>query len=359
VTYTPSFFASPEYTNVNLLNSAFSMNWNRKVGQKWSVNVGMTAVVTSLPQTYFAANVLGLAASLPTTFDDLVGALVSGTFTDTQLASALTGASGRSLPEQTYVYGQRLGSASARASLRYAATGRSSFHAAVSAIRTQRLNSGQADSGASSIIRQTTASTASFGWGYALSRRTHFGLDASVSRTFSRLQDGYSGTAGLSIGRTMSEHWFVQGRVGAGKMTYIRQAVATPANLQYAAGGSIGYKVRTHTLLASFDRSIADTYGLGSNSTDSAMAGWAWRAPGSLWSLSANYGYQRLNGGVLRGDESWRATAGIARVLNQHTFVSVQYSYFTSPVSLARLIAVQGPESAVMVSLSWSPSQYR
>jgi hypothetical protein len=184
-------------------------------------------------------------------------------------------------------------------------------------------------------------------------------VDASVSRTFSRLEDGYASTAGLSIGRTMSEHWFVQGRVGVGKMTYSRQAVATSANVQYTAGGGIGYKVRTHTLLASFDRSLADAYGLGSTSTDSATAGWTWKVPGSSWSLSANYGYQRLNGGVLRGNESWRATGGIARALNQHTFVSLQYAYFTAPANLAALAGVTGAENAVTVSLSWSPSPYR
>jgi hypothetical protein len=227
-------------------------------------------------------------------------------------------------------------------------------------MRTQHLSFGQTtDAGAPLTIPQTTSGSVSLGWGYSLSPRTHIGIDVSTSRTFSRLVDGYTAQGAFSIGRTMSEHWFVQGRVGAGVTTYTRQTVATPSNPPYTAGGSIGYKVRSHTLIASFDRSLADTYGLGSTSTDSAMAGWSWKAPGSLWSLSANYGYQRLNGGVEQGNDSWRATGGIARALSQHVFVSLQYAYFKVPASLAALTALTGAENAVMVGLSWSPSQYR
>ena len=361
VSYTPSILASPNYVQVgNLLNNTFSLNWNRKLGPKWSLNAGVTAAVSSLQETYFSLNAFGQAASLPTTFDGLAGAVLSGTFTDPQLASALTGASARLLPEQTYLYGQRFGSASARVGVTYRPTGRSSFHASIAATRTQSLDSGQMrETTASSIIPQTTAGTVSFGWAYALSSRTHFGLDASTSRTLSRLEDGYANNAGFSIGRTMSEHWFVQGRAGAGVMTYLRQTVTTQSGVQYTAGGSIGYKLRSHTLLASFDRSLADSYGLGSTSTDSAMAGWAWKAPGSLWSLSANFGYQRLNGGIVGSYESWRASGGIARALNQHTFISVQYAYFTSPANLAALTGITGAENALTVGLSWSPSLYR
>jgi hypothetical protein len=358
--YSPSFFVSRDYTQGNFFNGAFSLNLHRKLGQRWTVDTGMTVQVSSLEQTYFSANAFGLAASLPTTFDGLASAMLTGTFTDSQLASALTGASAHVLPEQTYLYGQRIASATARVGVNYAPTGRSSLHATVSATRVQRLNSGQTtDASTSGVIPQTTAGGVGLGWGYELSQRTHIGLDASVNRTFSRLQDSYATNAGFSIGRKMSEHWFVQGRAGAGKSIYLRQTVATPSGIQYTAGGSLGYKIHAHTLIASVDRSLADSYGLGSVSTDSAMAGWSWKAPGSAWSLSANFGYQRLNGGILLGNDSWRATGGIARALNRHFFMSAQYAYFTSPANLAALAGLTGAESAATVGLSWSPSQYR
>jgi hypothetical protein len=343
-----------------LINSSFSLNWHRKLGQKWSVDTGVTALVSDLQQTYFSANAFGQAASLPTTFDGLAAAMLSGAFTDSQLASALTGASARVMPEQTYLYGDRFLSATVRAGISYAPNGRSSFHAGVFATRVQHLDSGQtAGGGAPSVIPQTTSGGASLGWAYALSPRTHIGLDASTTRTFSRVQDSYASTAAFSIGRTISEHWFVQGRAGGGMTTYQRQTVAAPSNIPYTVGGSIGYKVHAHTLIASFDRSLADSYGLGSTSTDSAMAGWAWKAPGSLWSLSSNFGYQRLNGGLVLRKESWRATGGIARVLNRHVFMSLQYAYFTAPAYLSASANLTEPENAVILGLSWSPSSYR
>ena len=95
--------------------------------QSWGRNGLSTSAaaghVTDLEQSYFAANSFGLAASLPTTFDALSGAILNGKFTDAQLASALTGASAPLSPEQAYLYGQRVASASLTAGISYAASG--------------------------------------------------------------------------------------------------------------------------------------------------------------------------------------------------------------------------------------------
>jgi hypothetical protein len=340
--------------------TALTLNWNRKVGQKWSINTAVTGQMIDLQQSYFALNSFGLAASLPTTFDGLAGAVLAGKFTDAQLASALTGASAPLLPEQAYLYGRRIGMASATVAVSYSPSGRTSYHASVSANRMQSLNfGGTTQATTQPLIPQTTTGTLSFGWGYSLTPRTQIGLEGQASRIFSRVQDGYISNAGFSIGRTMSEHWFLQGRVGVGVLTYQRQTAATPKNVQYTAGGSVGYKLRSHTLLGSFNRLVGDSYGLGSASTNTATAGWTWKTPGGSWSFSANYGYQQLNDSALRGGESWRAMGGIARALNTHMFVSVQYVYFTFPPNLVLVAGNLGTQSGATMSLSWSPSQYR
>ena len=69
ISYSPTYTAYPERTEFNSASHAFTLNWNRKLGRKWSFNVGATGLVANLQQTYFAANAFGLAASLPTTFD--------------------------------------------------------------------------------------------------------------------------------------------------------------------------------------------------------------------------------------------------------------------------------------------------
>ena len=86
-------------------NTKLTLNWHRKVGQKWTINMAGTAQLMDLRQGYFTPNALGVAASLPTTFDGLSAAMLKGTFTDSQLASALTGAATSLRPEQAYLYG--------------------------------------------------------------------------------------------------------------------------------------------------------------------------------------------------------------------------------------------------------------
>jgi hypothetical protein len=360
VTYSPSYIAYPDRTDLNTVGHAFSLNLNRKVGQKWSFGAGATGLIANLQQTYFSSNAFGLAASLPTTFEDLAAAFLSGKFTDAQLAASLTGASARLLPEQTYLYGRRIGSASLHAAVNYAASGRSTYHVNVSGTRVQGLSSNSMANSGSSVIPQTTAGSVSFGWGYSLTPRTNIGIEVGTTRTFSRLQDGYASNASFTMGHTMSQHWFVQAQLGGGLITYNRQSFVAPRKPQYLAGGSIGYKLRAHSLLASYNRTIGDAYGLGAGSTSNATAGWSMKAPGSRWSLSATYGYQRTDGSTLYNTESWRAMGGIARALSNHLFMSFQYSYFTFPSSqnadAARLL---GAESGLSMGLTWSPSQYR
>jgi len=199
----------------------------------------------------------------------------------------------------------------------------------------------------------------SAGWAYSLSPRTNVGLEISTSRTFTRLQDGYASSGSVSIGRKMSEHWFVQGRAGGGLILYTRHAFAPPTKPQYSAGGNIGYKLRSHSLLASYDRSIGDAYGLGGGTTSSATAGWNWRAPGGMWSLRADYGYQRTDGSFLVNTESWRASGGVGRSLTNHLYFSAQYSYFIYPKGQSGVTGLSGAESGVSAGLTWSPSSYR
>ena len=71
-------------------------------------------------------------------------------------------------------------------------------------------------------------------------------------------------------------------------------AVETSAQRQY--GVSLGYKLRSNTLLGSFNRSASDIYGLGATATETASGGWAWKRPRSSLSANATFGYSHLIG---------------------------------------------------------------
>lgn len=361
--YTPSYVARPEHTEYNSLNHSLSFAWSRKVGRKWGLNVSASGLVSDLQQTYFSPTLFGAVASLPATFDELAAGMLAGKFTNPQLAAALTGATPRVQPEQMFLYGRRVASVGVQTGLTWAPSERTSFHVSLADARVQRLPSagGSGSKGGSSILH-TTSVNAGAGWGYSVTPRTRIGIDVNTSRTLSHINDGYASGASFSIGRTMSQHWFLQGRGGAGVLNNVRQEVpirAATRNVQYTAGAGIGYKVRTHTFIGSFDRSLADAYGLGASSTRAASAGWVWKAPGSMWSLSANFGHQQLSGSPIQNTATWRATGGIARALTAHVFMSVQYAYFTLPPRLELATAAMASESGVNVGVTWSPSQQR
>ena len=145
---------------------------------------------------------------------------------------------------------------------------------------------------------------------------------------------------------------------GAGKLNYSQQTYAAPSAIQYLYGGSLGFKANAHTFLVSYNRSLGDTYGLGSGSTSSATGTWNWRHPGSTWSVSAGGGYQELNNPTFSNTRSWLANAGVARALGQHFSMSAQYMYFQFPPNI-KTVGVEGSENGVSVGLSWSPSQHQ
>ena len=121
------------------------------------------------------------------------------------------------------------------------------------------------------------------------------------------------------------------------------------------AGASVGYKVQSHTIMAAYNRSVGDSYGVGASATSDATAAWHYRHPGSQWSISSGFDYQQLIGSAFRNSTSWRANASISRSLNSHLFVSAQYGYYRLPTDL--LVAGQNlSQSGAVLMLSWSPS---
>jgi hypothetical protein len=360
IRYAPSYVAYPDRTDLNAMGHSFSLNWNRKLGRRWSLDASAMGLVAKQEQSYFSSNAFGIAASLPATFEDLAGAITSGKLTDTQLAALLTGSSVRALPEQTYLYGQRIGSGSVYSGISYAPSERSSFHVSASVNRVQGLPAEKTGSEAApALIRTTTTGSATFGWRYSLSPRTSIGIEVGTSRTISRQQDAYASSTSFSLSRTVTQHWFIQARAGGGMLSYARNELAASQRPQYTAGASTGYKFRSNTLLASYERTIGDAYGLGAAHTSVATAGWARKTPGSAWSLHAEYGYQQTAGSPLLNTESWRAMGGLARSLTNHLFIGVQYAYFAYPPRPEAITGLLSSGSGLNVSLSWSPSQYR
>ena len=357
IVYTPSYVERLRYSTGNTPNHTLSLNWRRNLTARWTYTISASAVDTSLSDALFAPTRFANVVAAPATFEDLASAMVAGKFTNNELAAILTGAPILESPERMLFYGERVLSASIMTGLSYSRSSRLTYYVNGVANRSQNLK----DPNTSATIQptylasRTTTGSVTLGVGYSLSPRTRVGVDVSSSRTFSNLQDAYTSTSNLSLGRTMGMNWFLQIHGGIGFIDPIRQYSPLPTGPQYQAGGRIGYKTRAHTFIAAVDRSISDSYGLGAGASLTVTGAWNWRRPGSPWSMSSNFGQQRLLGTKFGPIDSWFATAGFARRLGVHTAMFTQYAYLSN----TRLVGGpdwQGNLHTVRVSVVWSPN---
>lgn len=365
--YSPSYFnlfyGNNQFSNNGSLDHRLSVSWTRKLGNKWILSASLNGFLANLEHLYFNPGVLSSVASLPTNFDDLAAAMLTGRFTDTQLASLLTGAAVQASPEQGYLYGNRIFNAAANVGLSWAPSERTSLSLVASGSRAQSANGlgtlgGASPSSTPYVMPQMTRAELALSWSYSLSPRTQITSEASAARVFSRFQQGYASEGNFSIGRTMSRRWFIRAMGGLGKLNYSQQTYAAPKVVEYLYGGSLGFKTRSQTFLVAYNRSLGDVYGLGSGSTGFATVAWSWRPPGSSWSLMANAGYQELNNPTFRNTTSWLGGAGLARSLGPHIFVTAQYTYFQLPADL-KTPGLMRSNNGVSVGMTWSPSGYQ
>jgi hypothetical protein len=356
--YTPSYVRSVRNSDDNIISHSFSASIGREImlTRRWSLGLSATAGLSEFPQFFFTPGSLDFAASLPSTFDAFSAAVLTGTYTNPQLASILTSTPAPASPEQTFLYGNRVLSTNASASLTYTISQRSSLNIGLSAGRSQILrHSGSSDS-SPLYIPHSVGGGVNLSWSYSLTPRTDFSASLSSGRSFSRVQDGYSTSAQFSIGRVMSRRWFVRGGVGAGMLLFNRHLFPLPQRVQYLANGTIGYKTYAHTVFVSCSRTLGDAYGAGSGTTSGLNATWSWRRPTSSWVFFGSGGWQRLANPALNNATSWLGGAGLARSLRANLRMSAQYSYFHYPFAIVTNSGLS--QEGLSVSLSWSPSAY-
>jgi hypothetical protein len=301
--------------------------------------------------------VFGGLVSVPATFDELTQGVLAGKYTNDQLASLLTGAPVVESPAQFLFYGNRMFTSSATSSLSYAHSQRLSFTFGLDGARTQHLSNNVHELARYTyLVPRTTSGGASVGLSYSLSPKTVLGFSANSIRTFSTLQDAYSSSASLSLGRTLGRRWFAQLQAGAGRIDPVRQTYLTSRGTQALGGANLGYKTYAHTFMASYQRTISDVYGIGATTTLSLTGAWHWARPGRNWWMDATFGQQRMLGSGLSSLDSWRATAGLGRKLTRHTAVQMQYAYASySTAAQSNAFYHDMTQHAVRLSLAWRP----
>jgi hypothetical protein len=124
----------------------------------------------------------------------------------------------------------------------------------------------------------------------------------------------------------MRRYWFWEINGGVGFITPMRgDLLDDSTGPQPVGGASIGFRTRTQTLLASYERSVGDAYGYSAEATSNITAAWEWRL-GQSWWLESDVTWSELPGAGI-DMTSWRATAGLGRALGSRTALLMQVAY--------------------------------
>ena len=215
-TYTPSYTGRLRFSAWNALNHSLSFNASRHFG-RWKLGFSAAADLSNLSEFLFSPTVFASVAAVPGTFSDLAAAVLTGTFTNAQFASLLTGAPIVQSPARNLFFGERMFTSAAQTSLSYTPAPRLSVKLTASGSRSQHLSDNQGGVQQNSyLIPMTTSAGADLSVSYSRSPRTQLGGSVSSTRVVSTIQDVYSTTAKASLGRTMGRRWFLQLSGGVG-----------------------------------------------------------------------------------------------------------------------------------------------
>jgi len=306
----------------------------------------------------FAPTHLGAVAAVPSSFQDLANALLQSQFgNNPQLGSVLTSASVLESPLTTLLYGQRVFSASAGSTISYSYSPRLNFTFDVGGARSQHLSDSQPlAAGNGTLALNSTSGHAGASFSYSLSPRTQIGGSVESSRSVSQMYDTYATVSTLSLSHSLGRRWILDGHGGVGVTDPVRQIGTVIASVKPypSAGGSITYKTGSHTFLASFDRTVNNSYGLGASTGYTGSASWRWRIPGRQWWVDSSFSYQQLDGGGLTNTSGWHSTTGFNQAIGHHTAFRAEYAYINYSGGL-QSSAYKLAESAVRVSLIWFP----
>jgi hypothetical protein len=356
VLYSGTYQGMLRYSNLNAYDQSLSLSVNRALTPKWTFSLTAAGTDNSLAQYLFQPSSVSLLTQVPATFDDLAAAVAVGQFSNSQVASMLTGAPLLQLPGRSLLAATRILSYSAEASLEYALSSRMRLHfAGLAAAGQNRLAGQQANAvPAGYVMPRSLGANAGIGTTYSLSPRTDVGLDLQANRTVNHFQSGYVTSATASFGRKMGMHWFLRMQGGGTYTNITQQTIGRAKANQIVGGGSLGFQTHAHTLVASYNRTASDGFGFAVGTITSATGAWSWRRAGSKWGLSADFAQQQTRNAGFASLSGWQAGGGITTSLNPHMTLSAQYSYLHEGGDYAGVFNTFKVQS-VRLTLGWAP----
>jgi hypothetical protein len=342
-------------SDTNGFNNSLTFSGTRQLRQKWTFSFSGSGQDSTLAQFLFQPSALSVISQVPATFDDLAAAFALGRFTDNQVASMLSGAPLLDTPARSLLAGNRILSYGVQTGLSYAPSARLRVQfTGVTAAGQSQMGGVNGEPKQTIAMPHTMGINGGVSLSYALSPRTQVSASLDEHYVLNAFQTAYVSDGTVSFGRKMGRHWFVNLYGGGSKTQMQKQVYGSPSTTQAIGGGSIGIRTYQHTLIGSYSRTSADTYGLAAGVNTMASGSWSWRRPGSRWSTFASMGQQQMKGNGFADLSGWMVSGGVTARLNPQTTVTGEYTYFANSgtyLSATNNLAVH----SIRVSLAWSP----
>ena len=360
VMYTGTYGGMVHYSGVNAFSQSASVIASRMLTPKLTFSVSASGQDATLAQFLYQPSMLSTISAVPATFDDLAAAVAGGQFTNAQVASMLTGAPIMPTPARSLLMGNRVLSYTAQASLAYALSSRLQIHVGSFAAAGQTSLGGQNGltpgdvAPASYVMPRSIGADGGIGLSYSLSPRTEVGANVDENRTVNRFQAAYISTANAFFGRKMGSHWFLRAQGGATDSQMTQQTYGAPRTRQMVGGGSLGFQTLSNTLVATYDRSASDTFGIAVGTITTLNGAWHWRRVGSRWSVFTSVAQEQMRNTGFTSLSGWQTSAGITTNLNSHSTLTAQYVYLNSAgtyLGAPSNLVVQ----SVRLSMGWAP----
>ncbi len=353
--YSGGYSGMVHYSGVNGVNQTLDLDLKRALSAKWGLSISGGATDSTMAQYLFRPDQFSGITQAPLTFQDFAAALGVGQFSNAQIASLLTGAPVLQSPAQSLLYGERILSYSGQAALSYAYSSRLNFHlSGFTAAGQNRLGTTVPGVPADYVLPHSTGANAGVGFTYMISPRTNLGLDGGEFMLWNRYQKVRGTTGSVSVGRKMSEHWFVRSYGGLSEMQMLQAGASQPALRTVIGGASLGVKSYSHRLAISYDRSSYDSFGFAAGVVTSEAGSWTWKRPGNRWSAFAGFDEQQLRDTGFASLSGWRATGGISIQMRQQMSMQVEYAHLRM-AGIYTGVYNQFEVDSIRVSLGWVP----
>jgi hypothetical protein len=348
VRYSPAYYY--QSSSGGFLRSHFSpqhtldLSWDKKLGSKWTAAFSLSGSLANFDQFLL----------LPTTAQGV--SLLPGTAT--QLFGSAQGASALVTPQQSLYYGGRILSAAGQTSLGYAVSNRLNISLGLGASRMQHIANNQAVNSGPFLLQQSTYLTGNLSLSYQITPRTDFYATAGYNRTVSSLITIPSTSLMFGLGRTITQRLVVHGLIGAGYI--LPYHGASFQRTQWQASGGLSYRALRHTFFGFFNRSVANSFGVGAGATLDASGGWSWSPQRRSWGLNAGVQDTFLQGYTL-GRNGYNTNVGLYRVLGRRGNVSLNYGYGSYSSAVTTLgtapsnIPLHYASHSVRISIGFSP----